>query len=307
VSDRVQIYLCTSNFFDLPKFSPFVPIQGGASLNEPLPNIRGDNTGDNISNLNPMYCEMSAMYWAWKNAPKTDYVGFFHYRRLFNFGAPLAPDAHWSERNFFDFKPETLKRFGWDYNTILNAIDGADIIMPHIEDVQRPPEWKEPGTLYEHYRNCHISRDINLTMQVIKELYPQDEAISEKVMNSKKGYFCHMFIMRWDYFQEYMEWLFKITMETTRRIDLSAPIYKFNSHERRVSGFIGERIINIWVEKKRHEGAKIMEMERLFGHLPEEGFRKNKPANRKKFFVKKLDRAVTVRLGNHQFTLGDAG
>jgi hypothetical protein len=306
MSNRVQIYLCTSSYFDLPKFAPFIPIQGGAALNEPLPGILGDNSGDNISRLNPMYCEMSAMYWAWKNAPKTDYIGFFHYRRLFNFGSPLAPDAHWSERNFFDFKPETMARFGWDYETILKSIDGADIVMPHIEDVQRPPEWKEPGTLYEHYRNCHISRDINLTMQVIKELYPEYSAITEKVMGSNRGYFCHMYIMRWEYFQEYMQWLFDITMATTNRIDLSAPIYKFNAHERRVSGFIGERIINIWVEQKRHEGAKIMELERLFGHLPKEGFRASTPPTRKKFFVKKLDRAITIRLGDRQFTLGSA-
>lgn len=307
MKNRVQIYLCTSSFFDLPKDAPFIPIQGGAALNKPLPGVRGDNTGDNISKLNPMYCEMSAMYWAWKNAPKTDYIGFFHYRRLFNFGLPLAPEAHWSERNFFDFNKETIKRFGWDYDTIIKAIDGADIVMPHIEDVQRPPEWKEPGTLYEHYRNCHVSRDINLTMKVIKDLYPEDSEITEKVMGSTRGYFCHMFIMKWEIFQEYMEWLFNITMKVTSQIDLDAPIYKFDSHERRVSGFIGERIINIFVEKKRYQGAKIMELERLFGHLPREGFRHSAPVNRKKFFVKKLDRALSIRIGNRQFTVGDAG
>ena len=250
---------------------------------------------------------MTAMYWAWKNAPRTDYIGFFHYRRLFNFGAPLAPDAHWSERNFFDFKPETIKRFGWDYDTILQTIDGTDIVLPYIEDVQRPPEWKEPGTLYEHYRNCHISRDINLTMKVIKDLYPEDAVLTENVMHSTRGYFCHMFIMKWDVFQEYMKWVFDITMTVTNQIDLTAPIYKFNPHERRVSGFLGERIINIFIEKKRHQGAKIMEMERLFGHLPKEGFRQSPPAGRTKFFIKQLDRAVTIRLGNRQFTLGDGG
>ena len=307
MKDRIQIYLCTSNFFDLPKAPPFIPIQGGAALNTRLPEILGDDTGDNISKLNPMYCEMSAMYWAWKNAPKSEYIGFFHYRRLLNFGAPLAPEAHWSTRNFFDFEPETMKRFGWDYDTILKSIEGADIIMPHIEDVQRPPHWNEPGTLYEHYRNSHISRDINLTMKVIKELYPEDSALAEKIMHSKQGYFCHMFIMKWDIFQEYMSWLFNIVMEVTSRIDLSAPIYKFNAHERRVSGFIGERIINIFIEKKRKQGVKLMELERLFGMLPKEGFLETPPAGRKKFFIKKVDRAVTIRLGSRQFTLGDAG
>ncbi|AEH62389.1 DUF4422 domain-containing protein [Zymomonas mobilis] len=301
---RVQIYLCTNGFFDLPKKAPFIPIQGGAAINQRLPGVIGDDTGENISKLNPMFCEMTAMYWAWKNAPKTDYIGFFHYRRLFNFGRPPAPERHWSERIFSDFKPETMKRFGWDYETILNTIDGADIILPHIEDVQRPPLWDQPGTLYEHYRNCHVSRDINLTIKVIKDLYPEDTLLTDKVMNSTHGYFCHMFIMKWDIFQEYMKWVFDITLSVTDKIDLNAPIYKYNPQERRVSGFIGERIINIFVEKKRRQGAKIMEMERILGNLPKEGFLQSKGENRKKFFIKKLNRAITMRLGNHQFTLG---
>lgn len=307
MNNRIQIYLCTSNFFDLPKEAPFIPIQGGAAINPRLPGIQGDDTGDNISRLNPMFCEMTAMYWAWKNAPRTDYVGFFHYRRLLNFGHLLAPDLHWSERNFFDFTPGTMRRFGWDYETILNAVDGSDIVMPHIEDIQLPPDWKEPGTLYQHYRNCHYSRDINLTMKVIKDLYPEYAKMTDKVMNSTRGYFCHMFIMKWDIFQEYMQWVFDITMTVTNQIDLKAPIYKYNKNDNRVSGFIGERIINIFVEMKRREGAKIMELERLLGKLPEKGFLHTAPVGRKKFFIKRLDKAVTIRLGERQFTVGMGG
>ena len=42
-----------------------------------------DNTGDNISSLNPNRCEMTAHYWVWKNRLDTDdeYVGICHYRR----------------------------------------------------------------------------------------------------------------------------------------------------------------------------------------------------------------------------------
>ena len=43
-----------------------------------------DNDGENISSKNPMYCELTAQYWAWKNAD-ADYYGFCHYRRYFDF------------------------------------------------------------------------------------------------------------------------------------------------------------------------------------------------------------------------------
>lgn len=52
-----------------------------------LDNTIGDNTGNNISDLNRYINEMTAIYWAWKNYDKLgnpDYIGFNHYRRYFD-------------------------------------------------------------------------------------------------------------------------------------------------------------------------------------------------------------------------------
>ena len=53
-----------------------------------LDNMIGDDTGDNISELNRDVNEWSAIYWVWKNYDKIDnpdYIGLCHYRRLFDF------------------------------------------------------------------------------------------------------------------------------------------------------------------------------------------------------------------------------
>ncbi len=44
-----------------------------------------DDVGDNISNLNSYYCELTAHYWAWKNDNNYSHIGLCHYRRLFDF------------------------------------------------------------------------------------------------------------------------------------------------------------------------------------------------------------------------------
>lgn len=49
-------------------------------------NTIGDDTGDNISRLNPYFCELTAIYWAWKNYEQLgdpERIGLCHYRRYF--------------------------------------------------------------------------------------------------------------------------------------------------------------------------------------------------------------------------------
>lgn len=61
-----------------------IPIQVGRAVNDIRLDIQGDDEGDNISYKNARYRELTAQYWAWKNA-EADYYGFMQYRRHFAF------------------------------------------------------------------------------------------------------------------------------------------------------------------------------------------------------------------------------
>lgn len=60
----------------------YIPIQVGAEGKEKIEGYIQDNTGENISSKNPYFCELTGLYWAWKNLD-ADYVGLVHYRRYF--------------------------------------------------------------------------------------------------------------------------------------------------------------------------------------------------------------------------------
>ena len=61
----------------------YIPIHVGKALSKTELGILCDDTGDNISHLNPYFCELTAQYWAWKNMHDVEYIGLCHYRRYF--------------------------------------------------------------------------------------------------------------------------------------------------------------------------------------------------------------------------------
>ena len=80
---NIKILVCAHKDSRLPQHEYFCPIQVGASLTSARFFPVLDNTGDNISDRNPHFCELTAHYWAWKNL-NADYIGLCHYRRYFS-------------------------------------------------------------------------------------------------------------------------------------------------------------------------------------------------------------------------------
>lgn len=84
----VKIIVATHKKYEMPQDAMYLPLHVGAEgktdqNGNPLDlGYQKDNTGENISNKNAAYCELTGLYWAWKNLD-TDYTGLAHYRRHF--------------------------------------------------------------------------------------------------------------------------------------------------------------------------------------------------------------------------------
>lgn len=234
---NIKILVATHKKYWMPEDEVYLPIHVGKEGKQDLGYI-GDNTGDNISIKNPNYCELTAIYWAWKNL-KADYIGLVHYRRYFT--------KH-NFRNCEKKKQDILLKSDFE-----NILKDADIIVPdkrkyYIE------------TIRSHYNHSYYEKDLNETEKIIKEIYPEYLVAFDRVMNRTWAHMFNMFVMRKDYFDEYCKWLFTILFELEKRIDIS----NYTVMEARVFGFISELLLDVWLETKqiRYKEVNVSFMEK---------------------------------------------
>ena len=77
----IKIIIATHKSYKMPRDRIYLPVHVGAFGKESI-GYQRDDEGENISFWNPYFCELTGLYWAWKNLSK-DYIGLVHYRRLF--------------------------------------------------------------------------------------------------------------------------------------------------------------------------------------------------------------------------------
>ena len=122
----------------------------------------------------------------------------------------------------------------------------------------RDSYWIE--TTYSHYAHAHHESDLKETRKVIEELCPAYTAAFDEVMGRRSGHRFNMLIARRELLQEYCDWLFPLLFELENRLDTSG----YDDYNRRVFGFIGERLLDVWLcqRKQPYVECKVLETER---------------------------------------------
>nr|WP_254221776.1 DUF4422 domain-containing protein [Burkholderia multivorans] len=257
----VHIYVCHHK--PGPSFSDgcFLPIQVGAAKAPMDLGMLRDDVGDQISAKNNTFCELTALYWAWKNDPDAKWIGLMHYRRLLDFtGARHTPDAHGCV-NYAALDDATITKLGLTGDAVASAIASKPGLLAIL-----PDKWsvRNAGSrnLHTHYVNAahHFEKDLEVLREVVGELYPADLVHYDEVMNGHDGYFTNIFVLRRDVFDEYCEWLFAILFEVERRLDLT----NYSMAARRVFGYMSERLFNVFAARKFTSADTHVELERVF-------------------------------------------
>ena len=152
---RIRIFVTTHKEVDKPKSDILQPVQVGPK-NTRFPWAFQDDEGENIADKNPMYCELTTQYWAWKNVD-ADYYGFCHYRRYFDFSGVEHKENAYGEIMDDYIDAASIKRYGLDDESIKKAIAGADVVTTRWGDLREIIEgYGSPIKIYQHAPKLHL-------------------------------------------------------------------------------------------------------------------------------------------------------
>ena len=184
----------------------------------------GDDTGDNISQLNRYLNEITALYWLWKNTAHA-IIGLCHYRRIF------TADGE-------NFLTETQAR------EILRTCDVIVVKGNFFALTQR--ELKilvSGGDLYDFVEKIFRKH--------IEQKQPDYLAAFDYVSSSYSEFMYEMFITRRKIFDAYCEWLFSFVLDVTEEVLARTNLAQIdNARKYRAVGLISERLMTVWLMKK---------------------------------------------------------
>ncbi len=219
---RIQVYLAKfhrdrvlKDNKSIPDFA--VPIQVGADLTTERVAVLTDNTGENISSRNVNYCELTALYWIWKNQlcrqDGAEYYGLYQYRR------------------FLDLEEEDIRRM---------KANQVDVVLSF-------PTMHEPD-IREHHTRYVKESDWEAMLQALWELEPEAQKAYEEVLAQPYFYNYNMLVARRQVLADYCEWLFSLL----ERVEaLSEP--KGWERRDRYIGYLGENLMTLYFLANRNK------------------------------------------------------
>ena len=250
--------------YQMPTDKAYLPIHVGAALTPDIcKDMQGDDVGDNISEKNGAYCELTAIYWLWKNS-NANAKGLVHYRRYLG-------------------SPHLLRRLSKDpFDRIATGWELSELLDKH-EAVVAKRRCYYIETVYNHYSQTFDGTHFDVCREVLCDLQPNYVAAWDELMRARSAHIFNMFVMRSDLFNAYCAWMFPILEEMENRVDASG----YDAFSSRFVGRVSERLLDPWlmVNRINYIELPVVSPERVDWYAKIKGFLAAK------YFGKKYDRS----------------
>ena len=256
----ITIGIAMNKPYPVPQGDIYLPIHVGAALHpDVLTAEQGDDTGDNISTLNPYFCELTALYWLWKNNT-SDYKGLVHYRRYFA-------------------TPSFLKRHaGNRYDRIIQRPELEQVLASNPVVLPKKRHYFIE-TIYSHYAHTMYSDHLDIAQSVLQDMAPEYLDEWHELMGRRSAHIFNMMIMDREHFNAYCAWVFPILFEITTRLSPE----QYDSFHARYPGRISEKLLNVWI---MHNHIQFKELPTTFTE-PVNWWKKGTSFLKAKFFKKR--------------------
>lgn len=182
ISDVIRIYALFSEWDSAQIKSGkcdewMYPLQVGSKLAAQRYGDLFDDVGENISEKNRLFAELTGTYWVWKNQNTSKYKGICHYRR-----------------HFMVSKEEIMALLSHDIDVLLTT-----------------PRYVPGGIKNMFMAETPVKESVYQSMlRAIKEIYPDDKNCFEKYMDSDFYYPNNMVVAANSIFDDYCAWMFPI-------------------------------------------------------------------------------------------------
>lgn len=225
---NIKILVATHKDYFMPEDKIYLPIHVGKALHPDVNlNYQSDSDGDNISLKNPYFCELTALFWGWKNL-ECDYIGLVHYRRYF-----------------------CLRRNHTNWESVLTQkqaeflCQNYDVILPKKRNYYFQ-------TIATHYSKTHYKEHLILTRQIIEKYYPSYLKAYDRIMNGTSAHMFNMFIMKKKLADEYCKWLFDILFKLEPLVHAE----KLDPFQARLFGRVSEILLDVWLYTNKVKNYK---------------------------------------------------
>lgn len=256
MSGRPEIKILVSCHKEVvcPRSRIYLPVQVGSHGKKTIPGMQRDDDGENISERNFTFSELTAQYWAWKNLD-ADYVGQCHYRRYFCFDGVRRPTNDHAQIEEACLDEHALAAYRIDDESLIRSVvEGCDLVCaPTWNVLGAPTPSGTKGSVRAHMVGYGLvtEEEIDELVAICRRVQPEylDDLVGSLEGRNYLGYNC--FIMRRDLFDRLCEFEFSILSE----FDQGRTYAGMTAMHRRLCGYLGEILYSAFVARLRREGG----------------------------------------------------
>jgi len=248
---EIALYAVYHRRLPLAPDTGITPIYVGEAAQEASAGERTETADTTLDNSR--WSELSGVHEIWRNGPRSKFVGFCHYRRVFDFSRGSAGPRQ-------PFSSGNQRSTPLHYDAYLSRAQGTAArhalahFEAHADTLIVAPPLALDGSVWDQYTVTHNANDLCSVTNLIARSHPHMSPHLAETFGANALYANNLFITRWDHFDELCELWFEVLGAFER----SVPVRTEDRYQRRDISFLAERIFDTWVRFRVAQGTKLV-------------------------------------------------